>query len=73
MVELDTDDVTNSRVDVSINATSINTRDDQRDAHLKSADFLEVKKFPTLTFASARITRKDDGEVAVEDDLTITE
>jgi polyisoprenoid-binding protein YceI len=71
VVELDTDDVTKSRVDVSIDATTINTREDQRDAHLKSPDFLEVEKFPTLTFVSTRISRKDDGEVAVEGDMTI--
>ncbi len=71
VVELDPEDLTNSRVELSIDATSINTRDAQRDAHLKSPDFLEVEKFPTLTFASTRITRKDGGEVAVEGDLMI--
>ena len=65
------EDVADSRVEVSIDTNSINTRDDQRDAHLKSADFLDVEKFPTLSFASTRITRKGEDELAVEGDLTI--
>ena len=69
---LDETDVTNSRVEASIEAASINTRDDQRDAHLKSADFFDVEKFPTLSPSSPReITRVGDGELAVAGDLTI--
>jgi polyisoprenoid-binding protein YceI len=68
---LDETDITNSRIEASIDADSINTRDPQRDAHLKSADFLDVEKFPTLSFKSTHITRVDDGELAVEGDLTI--
>jgi polyisoprenoid-binding protein YceI len=64
-------DVTNSRVEVSVAADSINTRDAQRDAHLKSADFLHVEKFPTLEFKSTRITRSGDGELALAGELTI--
>ena len=47
---LDEANIANSNVDVSIEAASIHTRDEQRDAHLKSADFLDVEKFPTLNF-----------------------
>jgi polyisoprenoid-binding protein YceI len=68
---LDETDLTNSRVEASIEAASINTRDDQRDAHLKSPDFFDVEKFPTLSFKSTRITRVADGELAVAGDLTI--
>ncbi|MGA8073902.1 MAG: YceI family protein [Candidatus Acidiferrales bacterium] len=67
----DETDVTKSRVETSIDATSITTRDAQRDAHLKSADFLDVEKFPTLSFKSTRISRTGDGELAVAGDLTI--
>ncbi|MGB9337201.1 MAG: YceI family protein [Candidatus Acidiferrales bacterium] len=67
----DENDVTKSRVETSIDATSITTRDAQRDAHLKSADFLDVEKFPTLSFKSTRISRTGDGELAVAGDLTI--
>jgi polyisoprenoid-binding protein YceI len=61
----------NSRVEVSIEAASIHTGDDQRDAHLKSPDFLDVEKFPTLTFKSSGVRVINDGELSVEGDLTI--
>ena len=68
---LDESDLTQSTVDVTIDAASIATRDAQRDAHLKSADFLDVEKFPALAFKSTRITRLSDGELAVAGNLTI--
>jgi polyisoprenoid-binding protein YceI len=68
---LDEADLTNSRVQVSIEAGSISTRDAQRDAHLKSADFFDVEKFPTLSFKSTRISLVRAGELAIEGDLTI--
>ena len=61
----------NDRVEATIEAASIHTRDDQRDAHLKSEDFLHVEKFPTLHFKSKAITIVRDGELSVEGDLTI--
>lgn len=67
----DESDPANSRVEASIEAASINTRDPQRDAHLKSADFFDIEKFPALTFKSTRITRNSDGELEVTGDLTI--
>ena len=67
----DDQDVTKSQVEASIPAASINTREPDRDTHLKSADFLDVEKFPTLTFASTNITRTGEGELEVEGDLTI--
>src|SRR2546423_15489086 len=60
---LDESNVTNSSVEASIDATSINTRDAQRDAHLKSPDFFDVEKFPTLSFKSNQVIRVDDGEL----------
>ena len=60
----------NSRVEVSAEAASIHTGDDQRDAHLKSPDFFDVEKFPTLTFKSSGV-RVVNGELSVEGDLTI--
>ncbi|HTD23593.1 MAG TPA: YceI family protein [Terriglobales bacterium] len=68
---LDESKVINSRVEASIDAASINTHEAQRDAHLKSADFFDVEKFPTLSFKSTRITRASDGDLAVAGDLTI--
>ena len=68
---LDESDLTNPRVETLIEAASIETRDAQRDAHLKSADFFDVEKFPTLPFKSTHISLVRDGELAVEGDLTI--
>ncbi len=68
---LDETDLTKSHVEASIEAASINTRDAQRDTHLKSADFFDVEKFPTLSFKSTRISRVGDGELAVAGDLAI--
>jgi polyisoprenoid-binding protein YceI len=71
MLSRDEVDVTNSRVEVTIDAASINTRDAQRDGHLKSADFFDVEKFPTLSFKSTRIQNAGEGELKVSGDLTI--
>jgi polyisoprenoid-binding protein YceI len=68
---LDEADLTNSHVEALIEAASINTRDAQRDAHLNSAGFFDVEKFPTLSFKSTRINHVGDGELAVAGDLTI--
>ncbi len=71
VLTLDGDDVTKSRIDASVEVASINTREPDRDTHLKSADFFDVEKFPTLSFASTSISRAGDGELAVKGDLTI--
>jgi polyisoprenoid-binding protein YceI len=71
MLSLDESGLTKSSVEALIEAASIATRDAQRDAHLKSADFFDVEKFPTLSFKSSRVTLVRDGELAVEGDLTI--
>jgi polyisoprenoid-binding protein YceI len=67
----DESDLTKSRVEAVIEAASLETREAQRDAHLKSADFLHVEKFPTLSFKSTGINLVQDGELAVEGNLTI--
>lgn len=71
LLSVDPSDIVNSRVEASVDASSINTRDGQRDAHLRSADFFDVEKFPTLSFKSDRVVRSDNGELAVEGELTI--
>lgn len=59
-----------SQVDVSIEAASINTHEPQRDAHLKSADFFDVEKFPVITFKSAKVQGVGES-LKVTGDLTI--
>ncbi len=63
-------DHTNSTLEVSIDASTINTHDAQRDGHLKGPDFFHVEKFPAMTFKSTHIENKGDG-FAVTGDLTI--
>jgi polyisoprenoid-binding protein YceI len=60
-----------SSVEATIDARSINTLDEQRDAHLKSADFLDTDKYPTITFKGKKIERVGEGEWKVTGDLTI--
>jgi polyisoprenoid-binding protein YceI len=59
-----------SSVTAEIDVTSINTRTEQRDAHLRSADFFDVEKYPTIKFQSTRIERDGD-HFDVYGDLTI--
>jgi polyisoprenoid-binding protein YceI len=68
---LNDNDLTLSRVEAVIDAASINTREPQRDTHLKSPDFFDVEKYPTLSFKSTHISRNADGELQVAGDLTI--
>jgi polyisoprenoid-binding protein YceI len=71
VVTLDQGDITNSRVQAAIEAASINTYEAQREAHLKSADFLDVANFPALTFESTQVTRTAGGELSVKGNLAI--
>ncbi len=57
--------------EASIEAASINTREPQRDTHLRSPDFFDVDKFPALTFKSQSVSGLSDGELKVVGDLTI--
>ena len=70
-VVYDAEDPSASSVDVVIDAKMINTLEAARDAHLKSADFLDVEKYPTITFKSSSITPDGDGELGLKGDLTI--
>ena len=70
-VNLDDQDVTKSSVDVTIDATTIDTREPDRDKHLRSADFFDVQTFPTMTFHSKRVTPAGPGKLKITGDLTI--
>jgi polyisoprenoid-binding protein YceI len=63
-------DPSKSKVEATIDANSINTRDAQRDGHLKSADFLDVAKYPSLSFRSTSV-KSNGGDYTVTGDLTI--
>jgi polyisoprenoid-binding protein YceI len=69
---VDEESPANSTVEATLNAGSIDTRTDQRDQHLRSADFLHVEKFPQIKFRSTRI-EGDRDEFKLTGDLTIRE
>jgi polyisoprenoid-binding protein YceI len=58
-------------IDAAIDATGIDTREPGRDKHLKSADFFDVEKFPTITFKSKKIEAAAGGGFKVTGDLTM--
>ena len=70
-IELDEQYPERSSVNVTTQAASIDTNERDRDTHLRSADFFDAEKFPTLTFLSTVITRTGDQRFAVTGDLTI--
>jgi polyisoprenoid-binding protein YceI len=70
-LKLDSADPAKSSVAVSFDTATVNTGDAQRDAHLKSPDFFDVEKFPTLTFKSSRVSKSKDGALKLAGDLTI--
>ncbi|GHB18753.1 hypothetical protein GCM10007094_03170 [Pseudovibrio japonicus] len=61
----------NSKVDVEIDVTSLNTFWEARDNHLKSPDFFDAEQFPTATFTSTKVEKVGDNELEVTGDLTI--
>ncbi len=70
-VDFDTENPENSSVEVTIDASSIDTREAQRDTHLKSADFLNVEKYPQIRFKSTRVEATDEDSGKIYGDLTI--
>ena len=61
----------NSHVDVEIEAASLSTGNDDRDAHLKSADFFDVEHFPAITFTSTAVKARADNTWELDGDLTV--
>jgi polyisoprenoid-binding protein YceI len=64
-------DPTSAQVNATIDATSIDTRVEKRDAHLKSPAFLDVDKFPTITFKSTKVEADGPDKWKVTGDLTL--
>ncbi len=70
-VMLDDKDVTRSSVEATIDVTTIDTRVADRDTHLKSPDFFDAAKYPTMTFKSTKVQKAGKGKLKVTGDLTI--
>ncbi|MFI5620291.1 YceI family protein [Streptomyces sp. NPDC051567] len=68
---LDGDDPAKSSVSVTIRTASIDTRNEQRDGHLRTNDFLDAPAFPTITFVSTGVQQLDDTRFRVTGDLTV--
>jgi len=71
VANIDAEDISRSSIDVTIDAASINTGVDKRDAHLRSADFFDVEHYPTLTFTSKKIKKAWGNKLKVRGDLTL--
>src|SRR5947209_16468468 len=71
MIDFNEDDFTASSVEATIDARTLSTHDERRDAHLKSADFLDVEQFPTIAFKSTRIEHAAHDQYSMTGDLTI--
>lgn len=67
----DFNDLDASSVELTIDAASIDTKNEKRDGHLRSEDFFDVEKHPEITFKSSKITRVDDDTFAVAGTLTM--
>jgi polyisoprenoid-binding protein YceI len=70
-VEFDEHDVSRSKAEIQIEAASVNTRNSQRDAHFRTADFFDVEKYPYITFKSKRVIMRDANHGQLIGDLTI--
>jgi polyisoprenoid-binding protein YceI len=70
-VEYDPSNVGQSRIEAVIDATTVNTRNEKRDEHLRSADFFDTANNPTITFRSKRVEKAGDGQLRLVGDLTI--
>lgn len=70
-VVVDDSDISRSYVNVTIDATTVDTREPDRDKHLMSSDFFDVAKHPTMTFRSTKVESDVPGKLKVTGDLTI--
>jgi len=68
---MDEHDLTRTQVDVAIETASVDTGVEQRDNHLRSADFFDVEKFPAMTYKSTRVEKQKDGSLRLLGDLTL--
>jgi polyisoprenoid-binding protein YceI len=68
---IDGDNPQNSSANVTVQVASVDTRNAQRDEHLRTNDFLDIEKYPTITFTSTAIKHVDGNDFEVTGDLTV--
>jgi len=71
VVMIDDKDITQMKVEMAIEAASVNTGHAQRDDHLRGPDFLDVVQYPVITFSSSKVVKADGGKLKVTGNLTI--
>ncbi|WP_010649664.1 YceI family protein [Oceanobacillus massiliensis] len=71
VVEANPEDLTDAKIEVTIDTASINTRNEDRDNHLRSGDFFDSETYPTMVFVASDIKKKSADEYEVNGDLTI--
>jgi len=70
-IDINDKDITKSKVEVTIDTASINTNVQKRDEHLRSADFFDVAKYPSMTFVSKKVAKAGKDNLKVTGDLTL--
>jgi len=70
-ITINGNDPASATIDATIDASSVDTRVERRDTHLKSPDFLDVAKYPTITFKSTKVEAAGPGKFKVTGDLTL--
>ena len=70
-IRMDERDLTGAEVDIAIEPASVDTGVEQRDNHLRSADFFDVERYPTMAFKSSRVEKAKDGSLRLLGDLTL--
>ncbi len=70
-LKMEGEDFTNAEVEFTAQTASVDTKSEMRDGHLKSPEFFDTEKFPTLTFKSTSISKESDKGYAVKGDLTM--
>jgi polyisoprenoid-binding protein YceI len=70
-IQMDENDLTRTQVDIAIEPASVDTGVEQRDNHLRSPDFFDVEKYPTMVFKSTRVEQGQGGSLRLIGDLTM--
>ncbi len=71
VITIDGNDISQMKIEIVIEAASVNTGHPQRDEHLRGPDFFDVARYPTLAFVSKKVVRTDTGRLRVTGDLTL--